>query len=88
MNYRALEFACYCGEAPDRILEVGVTSDRHLVVHFWCSSCNRVLFVSRTLAECKDMCPEPDPGSRASEDKAQDVRFLQSIGIAADTEIE
>jgi hypothetical protein len=41
-----MQLACYCGQVPDRILEVGFTSNRHVVVHFWCSACSRVLFVS------------------------------------------
>ena len=84
MNYRALHLACYCGDVPDRIMEIGVTSDRNLVVHFWCSSCNRVLFVSRSLEECGGMCPEPEVST--VENTADDARFLQSIGIASDTQ--
>ena len=57
MGYRAMQLDCYCGQAPDRILEVGFTSDRHMVVHFWCSSCSRVLFVSRSLDECDEIVP-------------------------------
>jgi len=86
MNYRAIQLACPCGEVPDRILEVGVTSDRRLVVHFWCSSCSRVLFVSRSLSECAEMCPSADPGSDPHMHSPEDAQFLQSIGIAADTQ--
>jgi len=80
MNYRALPLECYCGEAPDQILEVGVTSDRHLVIHYWCSACKRVIFSSRTLEECRQLCPQPD--SIAGDTAAEDARFLQSLGIA------
>jgi hypothetical protein len=81
MNYRAIPLECYCGEVPDQILEVGVTSDRHLVIHYWCSACKRVIFCTRTLEECRQFCPEPDkfPGETA----ADDARFLQSLGIAS-----
>jgi hypothetical protein len=81
MNYRPIPLSCYCGEAPDRILEVGFTSDRHMVIHFWCSSCSRVLFLSRTLDECEAACPPPDKAARSRE-AADDTRFLQSIGIS------
>src|SRR6478609_3275795 len=57
MSYRPLPLSCICGEIPDRILEVGFTSDRHMVVHYWCSSCSRVLFISRSLEECTQACP-------------------------------
>jgi hypothetical protein len=81
MSYRPLPLSCLCGEIPDRILEVGFTSDHHLVVHYWCSSCSRVLFVSRTLDECAEACPAPDTGEMLHQD-AEDARFLQSLGIA------
>jgi len=82
MGYRAMQLACYCGQAPDRILEVGFTSDRNLVVHFWCSACNRVLFVSQTLDACGEACPPPDMEAEL-QSTADDARFLQSLGIAA-----
>jgi hypothetical protein len=80
MDYRAMPLECYCGEAPEQILEVGFTSDRHLVIHYWCSACNRVVFMSRTLDECRDLCPKPegDPPCAASDD----ARFLESLGIS------
>ena len=81
MNYRPLSLACYCGEVPDRILEVGFTSDRHMVVHFWCSSCNRVLFVSHTMEECEAHCPPPEEAATPAGSPEDDARFLQSIGI-------
>ena len=83
MGYEAMQLACYCGQAPDRILEVGFTSDRHMVVHFWCSACRRVLFVSQSLAECVLACPPPEAEAKL-QSTAQDARFLQSLGIAAD----
>ena len=82
MNYRALPLSCYCGEVPDRILEVGFTSDHNMVIHFWCSSCSRVMFVSKPLAECEAFCPPPDEGDGLFDNAAEDARFLQSLGIA------
>lgn len=76
-----MQLDCYCGQAPDRILEVGFTSDRHLVVHFWCSACSRVLFISRSLDECTQACPPAV--AKADAQSAEDTRFLQSIGIAS-----
>ena len=81
MGYRAMQLACHCGQAPDRILEVGFTSGRHMVVHYWCASCKRVLFSSQTLEECEQACPPPDVDAE-SQSSAEDARFLQSIGIA------
>ena len=82
MSYRPLSLSCYCGEVPDRILEVGFTSDHKMVIHYWCSSCSRVLFESRTLAECEQHCPPPDEGFPQYDHAAEDQRFLQSIGIS------
>ena len=81
MGYRAMQLACYCGQVPDRILEVGFTSNRHVVVHFWCSACSRVLFISHSLDECEKSCPPPDVEAE-SQSSAEDLRFLNSIGIA------
>ena len=83
MSYRALPLACYCGERPDRILEVGFTSEQTLVVHYWCSACSRVLFVSKGLTECIDDCPAADPNEPVPQEVADDARFLQSMGISA-----
>jgi len=82
MSYRPLPLTCFCGEVPDRILEVGFTSDHHMVIHYWCSSCKRVLFVSHTLAECEERCPPPSEGSLECNQAADDARFLQSLGIS------
>ena len=82
MGYRAMQLNCYCGQAPDRILEVGFTSDRHMVVHFWCSACSRVLFRSQSLDECEQACPPADAEAE-TQSAVEDARFLQSLGIAA-----
>ena len=81
MGYRAMQLSCYCGQRPDRILEVGFTSDLHMVVHFWCSACQRVLFISQSLDDCGQACPPPDMDAE-TQSKAEDARFLQSLGIA------
>ena len=83
MGYRALPFTCFCGEAPDRILEVGFTSDRSMVVHFWCCSCNRVLFISKPLDECAAECPEAD-AQVVKVAAESDARFLESLGISVE----
>lgn len=81
MSYRALPLACYCGERPDRILEVGFTSDRTMVVHYWCSACSRVLFITKHLDECAQACPAPDDTDAVPQAAADDARFLQRMGI-------
>jgi hypothetical protein len=77
-----MQLDCYCGQSPDRILEIGFTSDRRMVVHFWCSACSRVLFISQSLDECAEACPPP-PTAFWPRRPAEDARFLQSLGIAA-----
>jgi hypothetical protein len=77
-----MQLACYCGQVPERILEVGFTSNRHVVVHFWCSACSRVLFRSHSLDECEKACPPSDQEAERRS-AAEDARFLNSIGIAA-----
>jgi hypothetical protein len=81
MGYRAMQFACCCGEPPDQILEIGLTSDAKIVVHFWCSRCQRVFFMSQPLDEFRQECPPAD--TRADSLSAEvDARFLRSLGIA------
>jgi hypothetical protein len=53
-----------------------------MVIHYWCSSCSRVLFVSKSLAECAQECPEADTTDAPPQAAADDARFLQSMGIA------
>jgi hypothetical protein len=81
MNYRAMPLECYCGEKPEQILEVGFTSDHHMVIHYWCSACNRVVFVTRTLEECREFCPAADGDAAIA--AAEDARFLESLGISS-----
>lgn len=81
MSYRAIPLACYCGERPDRILEVGLTSDQTVVVHYWCSACSRVLFIAKNLAECARECPAPDQEDPLAQFAADDALFLRSMGI-------
>jgi hypothetical protein len=76
-----MQMACYCGQVPDRILEVGFTSEGSMVVHFWCSACSRVLFISKSLEACAKECP---PANMEAEKQSADAdaSFLQSLGIA------
>ena len=81
MGYRAMQFNCDCGQPPERILEIGFASDGKMVVHFWCSACRRVGYISQSLDECRHECPRPD--ARAdSLSAAGDALFLHSLGIA------
>jgi hypothetical protein len=79
MSYRALPLECYCGEVPEQILEVGFTSDKHMVIHYWCAACKRVIFTSRTLEECHKLCPVSEPDAEKA--AVEDARFLESMGI-------
>jgi len=80
MGYRAMPLQCCCGEEPEQVLEIGFTSDGNLIIHYWCSACQRVMFTSLSPAECHDYCPRQDGYSEmASED---DLLFLQALGIS------
>ena len=80
MSYLALPLECHCGAVPEQILEVGFTSDRHMVIHYWCSTCRRVVFNSKTLDECREACPPAE--APAADTVSEDARFLQSLGIS------
>ncbi len=91
MGYRHISLCCKCGQTPTRIDEVGLTDDHELVIHWWCEECKRVVYASKSLAECwqdcpKDQKPQSEPQPDALEEKLEecfDQKFLQSLGIAA-----
>jgi hypothetical protein len=90
MGYRHISLCCKCGQAPTRIDEVGLTDDHELVIHWWCEECKRVVYASKSLAECWQDCPKDQkqqPQPDALEEKLEecfDQKFLQSLGIAAE----
>ncbi len=95
MGYRHLSLCCKCGQAPTRIDEVGLTDDHELVIHWWCEECKRVVYASKSLAECWQDCPKSETAAepervaqpqRAADHNAArggfDDRFLKSLGIS------
>jgi len=58
---------------------VGVTDDHELVIHWWCDRCQKLVYASKTMAECWQAVPAPSPGEMADYDK----RFLERIGISS-----
>jgi hypothetical protein len=88
MNYRHLSLHCHCGEIPDRIAEVGFTDDHCLVIHWWCTQCQKVVYISKSLTDCWRECPSPDhnldrvlPSLSADGYLKDDAEFLRSIGV-------
>jgi hypothetical protein len=88
MNYRHLALRCQCGEIPDRIAEVGFSEDHNLVIHWWCTQCQKVVYVSKPLTDCWRECPSPNhslenvlPGLAADSYEEHDAEFLRSIGV-------
>jgi len=88
MNYRHLSLRCQCGEIPDRIAEVGLTDDHNLVIHWWCTRCQKVVYVSKPLTDCWRECPSAQqslervlPGVSDDTYRDQDADFLRSIGV-------
>jgi len=76
MSYRHFSLACGCGAAPARIEEVGVTDERELVIHWWCEDCQKVVYASKSLADCWRECPRQE-----EETGNFDEQFLESIGV-------
>jgi hypothetical protein len=76
MSYRRFSLACRCGQPPSRIEEVGITDDHELVIHWWCDECNKIVYASKSLADCWKEAPpvEDDPNF--------DRNFLARLGIA------
>lgn len=96
MGYRHISLSCRCGQTPTRIDEVGLTDDHELVIHWWCEECKRVVYASKSLAECWHDCPRPtaeEPATPAPQqpdllqeklESCFDSQFLQSLGISSD----
>lgn len=87
MGYRHISLSCKCGLAPTRIDEVGLTDDHELVIHWWCEDCKRVVYASKSLADCWQDCPKALPKQEISEktlSDAFDAQFMQSIGVRLD----
>ena len=88
MGYRHISLCCKCGLAPARIDEVGLTDDHELVIHWWCEECKRVVYASKSLADCWQDCPKPAPPQEIPEktlSDAYDIQFMQSIGVRLDS---
>ena len=87
MNYRHLSLHCQCGEVPDHIAEVGFTDDHNLVIHWWCSNCQKVVYVTKSLTDCWRECPSPSTSldrvlpELANGYEEEDADFLRSIGV-------
>lgn len=91
MGYRHISLCCKCGQAPSRIDEVGLTDDHELVIHWWCDECKRVVYASKSLADCWHDCPTAEPKPQPLPDPLEqkleacyDSQFLQSLGIASE----
>jgi hypothetical protein len=92
MNYRHLPLQCKCGEVPDHISEVGFSNDRHLVIHWWCPQCRKLVYISKPLVECWRDCPGTDDSldarlealdaaADARDSLLSDLEFLRSVGV-------
>jgi hypothetical protein len=89
MEYKHLPLTCHCGEIPFHIEEVGFTEDHQLVVHWWCTKCQRVVYVSKPLTDCWRECPAPSahlkvaapPFAAKPAYGAEDIQFLGAMGI-------
>jgi len=67
---------------------VGFSEDHHLVVHWWCEKCEKVVYISKPLTECWQECPATERSldrvlakwpDEAKDDA--DAKFLHSIGV-------
>jgi hypothetical protein len=80
--YQRIALSCHCGRRPTRLREIGLTSDRQLVIYWQCSQCRKHVYVVRPLADYWRECPSPDYDSeRKATYVSEDERFLQRLGI-------
>ena len=87
MKFRPIELACACGEEPNQIQSVGLTSEYELVVNWTCARCKQTVYALKSLTDCCRECPDAGDlaeaalvnGTRAAH--AEDARFLSRLGI-------
>ncbi|MGO9229567.1 MAG: hypothetical protein ACLQKA_10220 [Bryobacteraceae bacterium] len=58
-----------------------MTDERELVIHWWCEECQKVVYASKSLADCWRECPQPQSQSEEQARAGFDERFLESIGV-------
>jgi hypothetical protein len=87
MKFRQFALCCECGLIPTRIRQVGLSTEHQLVIHWWCMSCRKAMFVVKDLAECWEECPKPDDcgvtaiAAHDLERQRDDENFLHRLGI-------
>ena len=89
--YQRIQLSCECGRPPARVRELGLTSDRQLVIHWRCGQCKKHMFVVKSLADYWRECPST-PVQRFADYQiatrstyhADDERFLRQVGIRPD----
>ena len=87
MRFRRLPLICECGHAAKSVHAVGFTSEYELVIHWTCAKCRKQAYLVKPLADCCKQCPDPDDPDAVSlpnlacDPRAEDARFLQSLGI-------
>jgi hypothetical protein len=96
MRFRQLSLSCAdCGaNAPIRIKRIGLTSQRQLLIHFWCGACKRNIYHAKALSDCWRECPKSEDESSVAElgtgnmMREPDTQFLRSLGVTLPDEEE
>jgi hypothetical protein len=87
MKFRQFPLRCECGLVATRIRQVGLSTEHQLVIHWWCLSCRKAMYVVKDLAECWEDCPKPEDLDAVTapaydlERQRGDAKFLQEMGI-------
>jgi hypothetical protein len=87
MRFRPLSLRCGCGCVPSKLKSVGLTVGHELVVHWRCPACLKFIYSVKSLSDCWRECPQregrPEETASSAEPnlRADDVRFLHSLGV-------
>jgi len=87
MRFRPFALSCECGMAPTRVRQVGLSTEHQLVIHWWCASCRKAVYVVKDLAECWEESPKGDdpeivPAPAYDRERQRgDANFLREMGI-------
>jgi hypothetical protein len=90
MRFRQVSFQCpECrGNTPIRLRRIRLTSQRQLLVRFWCGACKRDIYRVKALSDCWRECPKSEDELTVAELGTDDImrepdtQFLRSMGVS------
>jgi hypothetical protein len=87
--YRRITLSCECGRQPCKVRDIGLNSDRQLVIYWRCSQCRKHVYTVKSLADYWRECPSNTaPVPRKPTCEPEDALFLRRVGIRWPEDLE